>query len=325
MSFLLCCMFSLTRASHLFMFLSVLMPLVFSSSFVRSSSCQFMTYFFPQVTQPFVPVHHVQAFQVPFIASVFVHGCSQNISNVFGHVDDCGAAMHAMLVDDSHGLGDAGEGILWGAILPVEDCFLRLMDCKSLSPTNVNMSILSVDTAKQYKTWENQYKDNTCKVEFDMVWPCLTLWSYCARHIIQKQPCCSYMVKMHHAVTTRTVHLPHDFEEAIRETQVKQQDTLLTGNGSHSGILWRKLVHFHINSIVFKRPIPWWWIDFEFFVYVSCYRMSSPSTSCPNGAHQDIQIASLEQKTKTVTFKTELTGKSGIGVGMVKFPRECTS
>ena len=45
----------------------------------------------------------------------------------------------------------------------------------------------------------------------------------------------------------------------------------------------------------------------------------SPSTSCPNGAHQDIQIASLEQKTKTVTFKTELTGKSGIGVGMVKF------
>ena len=112
MSFLLCCMFSLTRASHLFMFLSVLMPLVFSSLFVRSSSCQFMTCFFPQVTQPFVPVHHVQAFQVPFITSVFVHGWSQNISNVFGHVDDCGVAMLAMLVDDSHGLGDAGEGIL---------------------------------------------------------------------------------------------------------------------------------------------------------------------------------------------------------------------
>lgn len=70
-----------------------------------------MTDFFPQVTQPFVPVHHVQAFQVPFIASVFVH-CSQNILNVFFHVDDCGVAMLAMLVDDSHGLYDAGEGIL---------------------------------------------------------------------------------------------------------------------------------------------------------------------------------------------------------------------
>lgn len=125
---------------------------------------------------------------------------------------------------------------------------------------------MSVDTTKQYKTWENQCKDNTCKVEFDMVWPCLTLWCYCALHSIQRQPCCSYMVEileMHPAVTTRTVHLPHDFEEAIRETQVKQQDTLLTGNGSHSGILWRKLVHFHINSIVFKRPIDWWCIDLD--------------------------------------------------------------
>lgn len=150
MSFLQC-LFSLAHASHLFMFLIELMPLVFSSSFVCSSSCQFMTNFFSTSGCPGVPgpIHW-------FIASVFVNRCSQIIFNVFGHVDRCGAAMHAMLVDDSHGLGDAGEGILWGAILPVEDCFLRLMDCESLSPTNVY--IMSTCVSRYNKTVQNVRK-----------------------------------------------------------------------------------------------------------------------------------------------------------------------
>lgn len=56
--------------------------------------------------------------------------------------------------------------------------------------------------------------------------------------------------------------MPAEFEEAIRETQVKQQD-------------WQFLA-FRVG-----------WLA-RFLLHITC---------------QDIQIATLEQKTKTVTFK----------------------
>ncbi len=113
--------------------------------------------------------------------------------DVFGHFADCRAAMHAILVDDSHepvGCCRRGHSLRfhsssWGLCLKADGlrvCHKNMWICQYVSRYNKTIQNVKTRYAKWSLTW------------FDHVWP---FDAINALHSIQKQPCCSYMLKMH--------------------------------------------------------------------------------------------------------------------------------